>query len=187
MEAAWAFLLLPLLLPAPVQLSLAAGVACANGRSVRDDHHPSIWDPFPLLDTGAGAVTGCSMASGVSAIVLSVEVALAVTTLVEMEDDASSTDDWRALSTIVWVPLLKAFSPSDAVATSAVCATAPFALIVGESHVATGAILTRMCRRADITTPPFISSKVSLAAIHAFTVVGEEEEEEQQQPAPPNC
>ena len=144
-EALWTRLLLSLLLPAPVQLSLTAGVATANCWCVSEvTPIVTLSEPLPLLDAGAGLRTGRHMGSAtmvVSLFILSVVVAVTIATFIEQEGDASSADDWRQLQTIPRVPL-RVFFPLQTAAAGAVGAAAPFSVIMGKSCAAAGAILS---------------------------------------------
>ena len=97
MEARWTFLLLPPLLPAPIKLSLTAGVASADRWCEIGIVIESTTGHLSLLDAGAGVGTGRYMGSDgviVSPVVLSEVVAGAVATLIELEGGTSSADGW---------------------------------------------------------------------------------------------
>ena len=90
-------LLLPFIFPTPGQLSLAAGVAGANGWDV------SFKVPFPLFDAGAGVDTGCHVGSAdsiVSGSITRMIVARAVATLIKWESNAIGADGWPPLTTL---------------------------------------------------------------------------------------
>ena len=95
-EPSWlTFLILPLLLLAPGQLSLTAGVASADSWYVSGQSSAST-APLPLLHTGAGVKTGRHVGSGVlsvSAFILSIVVAafaLALAALGQVEGDVTA-------------------------------------------------------------------------------------------------
>ena len=187
-ESNWAGLILPLILPAPGQLSLTAGVARADGWSVS----AILSAPLPLFDTGADAGTGTHVGSAdgqiVSLFLLGLIIAHTIAALSEWEGNAIGAGCWRPLSTIVRVlvhvfPLLVAVSPLQTAAGAIGAAAAPLAGIVAEGFSAAGAIFFGQC--ADVATSPIEVSILPLASITSLTVVREEEEEEEQQPAPP--
>ena len=178
-ESIWTGLILPFILLAPGQLSLAAGVSGADGLFV--SVIPS--GPLPLFDAGAGVGRGTHVGSAalmVSRFVLGMIIANTIAALSEWEGDAIGADGWRPLSTIASIPL-------ETAAAGAIGAAAPLAVIVAEDFAAAGAILfgPRICNYADVATSPIAVPKLPLASIISLAVVREEEEEEDQQPAPP--
>ena len=180
-ELFWTFFLLPLLLPAPVQLSLTAGVAGADGLLVSGR---IISLPLPLLDTCAGVgagghITSCILI--VSVFILTVVVALAaLAALAEVEGDASGADGWRPLKTIIVPSVL----PPETVAAGAIgSSAAPLAGIWSKNLSIAMAglccILPRRC--AGVPAPPIQRIILPLAAVHGLVVVREEEDEEEEQ------
>ena len=118
----WTFLLLPLLLTAPVQLSLTAGVACTYCWFVSG----VITVPLPLLDAGACVGTGRHMGSAtvsVSVFIKWMIIAAALTGLLQTEGDGA--DGWRHLSTPGRIiPLLVVKLPPETGGGGAIGATA---------------------------------------------------------------
>ena len=192
-EATWTSFVLPLLTLAPLQLSVAARVSRAYCWFVSGIKKNFFSLPHPLLDAD-GAVgarrhigTTCLLVSG---FILRMIIALSGAALVQVLDDAGGADGWRPLGTIVRViPLLvPAVFPLETFATFTVdSTTAP--LVVSNSDLLTAARALFFVRYADVPALPIGATPnphvLSLAPVHALTVLREEEEEGEQQPAPP--
>ena len=196
-EVSWTGLVLPLILPAPVQLSATAGVSGAdvwfvkaNTIGVTNSSAPTS-SPLPLFDAGAGVGRGThvtSAAPSVSVFVLGMIIANTIAALSEWAGDAIGADGWRPLiAKVREIPLLvPAVLPLETAA-GAFGAAAPSPVTVADDFAAASAILFGIpfCRCADVATSPILMPIVPLASIISLTVVREEEEEEDQQPAPP--
>ena len=149
-------LLLPFIFPTPGQLSLAAGVAGANGWDV------SFKVPFPLFDAGAGVDTGCDVGSATSPFIHKVSffitgmiVAGTVATLIKREGDAIG-----AAAVTIGSP------------------TAPFPVPGVKDYTTAGApSSSTYAGVAALPIPP-----IACAAIRGLAVVKEEKEEEEALP-----